>query len=235
MAFNFEETVESVFIEIKLPDEECDILNTELDREVNYWKELAVKGAEDPKLLEFEAPKRRRLRSKKDRTMKVKDIENILKELKAKYKNETPELIYLPAVPSHQIKTLAEIEPFIKEYSALFRKTDNFLIKNAYTFGTWLRLTERIFKHERYIMHNSAIPKQFGLWIKSFGISRQSADVYKKLCKLVEKAPRLINCQVSINFVMKNYDHLKTYVWNKESAWKHNLECICKICKEYFG
>ena len=59
MAFKLEETSECIFVEIKLPEEECNIINAELTKEVGYWKELAVKGAKDPSSLELKAPKRR--------------------------------------------------------------------------------------------------------------------------------------------------------------------------------
>ena len=73
------------------------------------------------------------------------------------------------------------------------RKTENFVLKNAYTFGSWLVLAERIFKEEKYSKGNRVLPRRLGDWIKIFGISRQSCDIYEKVYKLLCKAPKLMN------------------------------------------
>ena len=116
------------------------------------------------------------------------------------------------------------------------RKTDNFVLKNAYTFGNWLIYAKRNFRKEKYLKRNSALPKQFGTWVKTFGISRKTSDIYKKVYKLIGKAPKLINCQISITFLMKNYLLLREHFKHEdhEYPWKHDLNCACEICEAYF-
>ena len=60
------------------------------------------------------------------------------------------------------------------------------------------------------------------MWIKTFGISRQSADIYKSIFNLITQAPRLINCQISINLLKKNYSFLGEYFETNDSPWKHS-------------
>ena len=196
---NLEEEGDVVFIEVNLQTEICNVVNMEFAREVKYWKALAVG---DPKLLEEGAPKRRELRSKKKKNSKVNDINTVLRELQSKYQGKTPQIDYLPPPPSGMI-TLEEVHHQLEKCLMMARATDNFTLKNAYTFGSWLIVAEKHFKREKYLI-GTVLPKQFGMWIRTFGISRQSADTYKRVYKLIHKVPRLINWQISITYLMKN-------------------------------
>ena len=142
-------------------------------------------------------------------------------------------MIYLPSTPSKEL-SFEKVSETIRIYVNTMKKTDNFVLKNAYTLGSWLILAEKHFKREKYLKRNTSLPKQFGIWVKTFGISRQSADIYKNILKLITQAPRLINCQISINLLKKDYVLLNEYFENNDSPWKHNLKCKCEICRSYF-
>ena len=67
------------------------------------------------------------------------------------------------------------------------RKSKNFVVKNGYTFGSLL--AERLYRRERFLNGKHSLSKQFAAWVKVFGVSKE----------LVSGAPRLINCQASVN------------------------------------
>ena len=230
MALNLQESGDLVFVEVSIKPEICDIINMELEKEINYWKS---KVSGDLKLLEEKAPKTRKLKSKEKTRKPVADIEDLLRELRSKYKDEDPQMHYLPMTPSKDL-SFEEVTNTVKMYIKMVQKTDNFVLKNTYTLGSWLILAEKHFKHEKYLKRNPSLPKQFGQWIKTFGISRQSGDIYKNIFKLINKAPRLINCQISINLLKKNYSLLSEYFETKDSPWKHDRKCKCDICRSYF-
>ena len=70
--------------------------------------------------------------------------------------------------------------------------------------------------------------------MKAFGISKTSADTYKRIYKLVSKAPRLINCQMSVNRFLKHYDIMIEYFDSDvQSPWKHALTCSCEGCLSF--
>ena len=236
MAFNLQEEEDFVFVEVNLQPNVCDIINTEMEREVIYWKSIALKENDDSSLID-NAPKSRKLRTKakKSNASKSQDVNKVLAELQSKYCNEIPNVNYLSPVSSETM-SLQDLRQQLENCFAMTRKTDNFVLKNAYTFGNWLIYAEKIFKEEKYLKRNSALPKQFGMWVKTFGISRKTSDIYKKVYKLISKAPKLINCQISITFLMKNYLLLKEHFKREdgEYPWKHDLNCLCEKCGAYF-
>ena len=192
----------------------------EMEREVIYWKSIALKENDDSSLID-NAPKSRKLRkiAKKIDVSRSQDVNKVLTELQSKYCNEIPNVNYLSPVSSATM-SLQDLRQQLENCFAMTRKTDNFVLKNAYTFGNWLIYAEKIFKEEKYLKRNSALPKQFGMWVKTFGISRKTSD----------------NCQISITFLMKNYLLLKEYFKHEddEYPWKHDLNCLCEKCGAYF-
>ena len=72
----------------------------ELEKEISYWKS---KVSGNLKLLEEKAPKRRKLRSKEKNTVTSHCIDDLLRELRVKYKDEDPQMIYLPTTPSKDL------------------------------------------------------------------------------------------------------------------------------------
>jgi len=100
MALNLQESGDLVFVEVSIKPEICDIVNMELEKEINYWKS---KVSGNLKLLEENAPKRRKLRSKEKTQKPVADIDDLLRELRAKYKDEDPQMIYLSSTPSKDL------------------------------------------------------------------------------------------------------------------------------------
>ena len=101
MAFNLQEEEDFVFVEVNLQPNVCDIINTEMEREVIYWKSIALKENDDSSLID-NAPKSRKLRTKakKSNASKSQDVNKVLAELQSKYCNEIPNVKYLSPVSS---------------------------------------------------------------------------------------------------------------------------------------
>ena len=68
--------------------------------------------------------------------------------------------------------TFEEVRRRVEECSIMSRKSKNFVVKNGYTFGSWLLLAERLYRRERFLNRNHSLPKQFAAWMKAFGISK---------------------------------------------------------------
>ena len=238
MAFNLQEEGDLVYIEISIKPDICDIINMEMQRETEYWKTKALSNSDDSSLLIAEAPKRRKIRAKKKHqaNQHLKDIDTILLEYKANYNSENiSHLTFLTAIPSRRNMTFEEVRCQLQECVITSRRSKNFSVKNAYTFGSWLFLAEKLFRREKFLNKNHSLPKQFVGWIKTLGVSKTSADTYKKIYKLVMKAPRIVNCYISVNQILKNYDTLIEYFESDiQSPWKHNLDCTCDSCLAYF-
>ena len=236
MAFNLEEEEDLVYIELSIKPEICDIVNMEMERERDYWKTKALENGDQSSLL-ANAPKGRKLRARRKAIEKSEDIDTILMEHKSNYSGEEiQQLGYLTSIPSIRSVTFEEVRRRVEECSIMSRKSKNFVDKNGYTFGSWLLLAERVYRRERFLNRNHSLPKQFAVWVKAFGVSKTSADTYKRIYKLVSKAPRLINCQMSVNRFLKHYDIMIEYFDSDvQSPWKHALTCSCESCLSYFS
>ena len=58
--FNLDERDDTITIALNLPEEECNIVNDELDKAVKYWKTIALENCTEDGL-ELKAPKCRKL------------------------------------------------------------------------------------------------------------------------------------------------------------------------------
>ena len=213
-----------------------DYRQMEMERERDYWRIKALENGDRSSLL-ANAPKGRKLRARRKAIEKSEDIDTILMEHKSDYSGEeVQQLGYLTSIPSGRSVTFEEVRRRVEECSIMSRKSKNFVVKNGYTFGSWLLLAERLYRRERFLNRNHSLPKQFAAWMKAFGISKTSTDTYKRIYKLVSKAPRLINCQMSVNRFLKHYDIMIEYFDSDvQSPWKHALTCSCESCLSYFS
>ena len=227
-----------ITIETSLPEGECNIVNIELAKEVNYWKKHAIKYSENVEELKSQAPKRCILISrKKDKTKKEVSIESIFELLRSKVKKELPKVeSYIPNAPKRKsIKRINELQPYLVRYGCYMNEVENFTLKNACLFGEWLDVAFELFRYEKYILKGVRLPATFDKWVeKNCDITKSSAHNYRKLAKLIRKAPKLINCRVGIRFFMDKHNLLLTYFKNNESPWVHKHSCECEKCKEYF-
>ena len=227
-----------VTIEINLPEEECNIINNELIREIDYWKALALNKYENKLELESNSPKHRVLISRKDKIVKKQvDVEVILNNLKSKYDISVPEIKnYLPSPPKiGEMKRICDIEPHLKVHTSYMNNIENFCLKNAYLLGEWLHIAFRLFRYERYVLKNRNLPSTFEKWLEdNYRLSKTQSYTYKKLANFLNVAPKLLHCRVTVKYLMAEYNILTTYFKNVDSVWCHPMKCICEDCKQYF-
>ena len=80
------------------------------------------------------------------------------------------------------------------------------------------------------------LPGQFEEWMyRESRIKKQIIFNYKNLYKLMRIALKLMNCRVSMTYLVKNYQILiNHFEENKEQPWKHNVSCNCEAFNSYF-
>ena len=183
-----------------------------------------------------EAPKHRILRHLETKKKpKVFDIQVLLNQLRSNYDQNQPSSIrYIRHVQN--VGTLEELLPHLQCSIKRFREIENFYLKNGYLFGKWLKVATKLYRYERFVKKEAKLPSTFERWLKQYGISKSTADVYKRLTTLVDLAEKLVNCNVSVKFIMQNFNALMTFFQSdSNSVWRHKVDCHCGECIEYFN
>ena len=141
---------------------------------------------------------------------------------------------YIPKID--EVKDINQIEVILTECSLYMKKTESFYLKNAYQFGDWLQMAFKLFRHEKYVVRNPRLPATFEKWLKNINISKKQFYTYKNLRKLIVVAPKLINCRVTVKFLIERYMILIAYFKNNnDDIWSHEVNCECQNCIEYFN
>ena len=236
MAINLVVENVNLVIEIPLEQQTCDTVNIYIDKEVKYWKTLLEKRVKPENFEEYvtKSPKHTVLRRLK---MNVKteqpNIDTVLNELRKSYDRSTPESMnYI----SHfqNVKSLQELIPYFGNVTAGFR--ENFYLKKGYLFGKWLNVASKLYRYERFVKKNNKLPSTFEKWLKPYGISKSKSETYRRLVKLVESAKKIVNCNVSVKYIMKHFIELLTYFQNERTGvWSHDIDCTCDECTNYFS
>ena len=223
-------------VEICLPQKECHIINDELVKEVMYWKNIALENVDSSFHNGYTAtsPKRRKVvpKLKKVNFWKCK-MDEILQNLKQCYNIESlDDNHYIPSEMS--VSKRCEIEPHLKTHSLHIQKIENYYLRNAYLYGKWLDKARKLFRYEKYVLKNEELPTTFEKWLKGFDISRQTADNYRRLGKLIDKAPKLLNCHVTVKYLLTYIKDLTGYFTEVNGIWSHKHDCKCVKCLDYF-
>ena len=238
MAINLVVENVNLVIEIPLEQQTCDTVNIYVDGEVKYWKTLLEKHVKPENFEEYvtKSPKHTVLRRLR-RNVKTGqlNIDTVLDELRKSYDRSVPESMnYI----SHfqNVKSLQELIPHFGNVTAGFREIENFYLKNGYLFGKWLNAASKLYRYERFVKKNNGLPSTFEKWLKPYGISKSKSETYRRLAKLVESAKKIVNCNVSVKYIMKHYIELLTYFQNEPTGvWSHDIDCTCDECTNYFS
>ena len=238
MAFNMEIENANLVIEIPLEQQTCDTVNIYIDKEVKYWKALLEKHVKPENFEEYatKSPKHTVLRKlKKNVKAKQPNIDMVLNELRRSYDRSIPESMnYI----SHfqNVKSLEELIPYFENVATGFREIENFYLKNGYLLGKWLNAASKLYRYERFVKKNNKLPSTFEKWLKPYGISKSKSETYRRLAKLVESAEKIVNCNVSVKYIMRHFTELLTYCQNETSSiWSHEINCTCDECTNYFS
>ena len=238
MAFNMELENANLVIEIPLEQQSCETVNLYINKEVMYWKTLLEKNVKPEKFKEYaeKSPKHTVLRRlKKNVKLKQPNIDLVLNELRKNYDRSIPESMnYISRFQN--VKSLQELIPYFENVAAGFRKIENFYLKNGYLLGKWLNAANKLYRYERFVKKNNKLPSTFEKWLKPYGISKSKSETYRRLAKLVESAGNIVNCNVSVKYIMKYFTELLTYFQNETgSVWNHEINCTCDKCINYFS
>ena len=109
-------------------------------------------------------------------------------------------------------------------------------LKNKVLLGGWISIAAKRYRGDK-IMGERNLSCQFEDWIyRECVIKKQTIYSYRKLYKLMNVAPKLLNCRVNMTYFVKNHDILFNYFEENEEQipWKHEFYCICENCISYF-
>ena len=234
---NLELEGENLIIEVPLSQEKCEIINASLKQEVDYWKNAVLELTDNNNYEQYQtnAPKHRVFREiSKKKTIKTTCIEKILNYLSSQYDQKASQVNSYLELPG-DVKSLEMASQGLQRATAKFARVKNFYLKNAYLYGQWLTVATKLYRYEKYVMKNNDLSPTFAIWLKDCNISRKQADCYKRLSKLIAIAPKLVNCNVTMNYMIDNYITLWTYFKNTNDVWHHKHDCVCKKCIDYFN
>ena len=176
---------------------------------------------------------------KKKQSKRTDAVKLILADLKKHFISSFPKLEnnYIPEPPTRKnVKDFDELKPHLKSYSNYMNEVDNFGLKNSCLFGRWLTLAYSVYRYEKFVLGNDALPKNFETWVRNnCNISKTLSYNYRKFSKLVERAPKLVHCRVGLRYFVKRHNVLLTYFKNNESPWVHKHSCSCSVCKKYLA
>ena len=111
---------------------------------------------------------------------------------------------------------------------------ENRNLRNRALFGGWIAAARMVYKRDKLI-EGVGIPRRFDYWMdKEFMIKKQTIYDYIRLYELMSIAPKLLNCQASMSYFVKNYEVLMTYFNSSQTASKHLYDCTCDDCNSYF-
>ena len=229
----------AVTIEVNLPMEECEIINNQLMKGIEYWRLAAFRNLDQTLHVECEnqAPKKVRLISKRKKySSKDIDIETILAELTGKYIPQFPKVErYIKDPPNrNKVKCFSELKTQLIQYGKYVKETENLFLKNVCLLGQWLTLGYKVYRYDKLVKRNKQLPLRFEKWIlDNCGITKTMLYKYRNFAKLVCNAPKLIHCRVGLNYFVQHHDTLMTYFKDNESIWKHQLVCDCDSCKTF--
>ena len=231
-----------IIMRVNIPDEECQIINKEINKGVDYWKKIALENVEESLKSECIklAPKSMKISSKNKIASKrtENNLNSILSELKSKYIPSFPEVEkYIPNPPDRKkVKTFKELESELKNHSSYVKDSNNFVLKNVCLLGQWLSLAYDVYRYDKLVNQREDLPKRFELWLrKHCKLSKTVSYNYRNFSTLVGKAPKIINCRLGLIYFIKHHDILSTYFRNNGGVWKHKLTCDCDMCEEYFS
>ena len=97
-------------------------------------------------------------------------------------------------------------------------------------------MTAKVFRHDKSMGEKSLSGQSENWFYKECKIKKQAIHNYRNLYKLMSIAPKLMKCQVSMTYFVKNHEIFLNYFEENEEQipWKRNVYCACDACILYF-
>ena len=126
------------------------------------------------------------------------------------------------------------IQEELKMVLKYIKDGENMTLKNKALFGGWIAVAKMAYNRDKFIK-GIGLPRRFDYWMnKEFKIKKQTIYDYIHPHKFMSIAQKLLNCQVSMSYFVKNYVVLMTYFKSSQTAWIHKYDCTCDDCSSYF-
>ena len=126
------------------------------------------------------------------------------------------------------------IQEQLKMISKHIKDGENMSLRNKVSFGGWMAIARMVYKRGKLIK-DVDLTRRFHYWMdKEFMIKKQTIYDYIRLDESMSIAPKLLNCQVSMSYFVKNYEILMTYFKSSQTVWKHQHDCTRDDCNSYF-
>ena len=131
--------------------------------------------------------------------------------------------------------TFEAISDSLKVFSKSIKEVENVSLKNKVLLGFGYQQQQKYLDVTKMCMEKN-LPGQFEEWMyRESRIKKQIIFNYKNLYKLMRIALKLMNCRVSMTYLVKNHQILiNHFEENKEQPWKHNFSCNCETFNSYF-
>ena len=156
--------------------------------------------------------------------------------LKSQYSiNNRNQIALLQDFPSiEEVSSFEGIQEELKMISKRIKDGENMSLRNKALFGGWIAVARMVYKCDKLIK-SVGLPRRFDYWMgKEFMIKKQTIFDYIRLYDLMSIAPKLLNCQVSMSYFVKNYEVLMTCFKSSQTAWTQKYDCACDDCNSYF-
>ena len=144
-------------------------------------------------------------------------------------------MVFIQDFPStEQASSFEGIQEELKMVLKLIKDGENMSLINKALFGGWIAVAKMAYNRDKLIK-GASLPRRFDYWMnKKFKLEKQTIYDYIHLYKLVSIAPKLLNCQVSMSYFVKNYVVFMAYFKSSQTAWIHKYDCACDDCSSYF-
>ena len=221
-------------IEVNLSQDKIRSINSAFQKELNYWKEAALKNLDENEAnqLKVLGPPSLLLIRKAEKNAKKVDINKMIAYLKSQYStNNRNQIVLAQNFPSlEEVSSFEGIQEELKIISKHIKDGENMSLRNKALFGGWIVVARMVYKRDKLIEGNN-LPRRFDYWMdKEFMIKKQTIYDYIHLYELISIAPKLLNCQVNMSYFVKNYEVLMTYFKSRQIVWKHQHDCTCDDC-----
>ena len=157
-------------IEVNLSQEKINFVNDNYQKELQYWKKLALKKAstenEAKELIDLAPSTVFLIRKAAIKNAKKMNIDEMIFFLKSRYSTDNRnQITFTQDIPSQKdVPSFEAISDYLKTFSKSMKEDKNMSLKNKVLFGGWISIAAEAYRHDK-IIKKKDLPHRFEDWV----------------------------------------------------------------------